>query len=298
MKIILSTIVRHDEDIIEKFIENNLNFVDKIYVHVHNPYPRIMTILAKYKKNRRVIIEVSHSSEYKQDLMANEIYQRILSKEKKMDIYFHLDADEFIFDLDEVISKIDPGSFFKSPSFILYNSINENKNNRISLVNNEFWNKSNYFFSKNNAQDVIVGHGQHNWKLNSGEEPNIIHLEKPFYFHFPWRTTFQSLRKITEVWAYLTLMDKPTARRYQHYIDNTFDDEGNFDENKFWTGVNGYSPDEVENFVEFSSISKIKNNSVLLNEDQFKIDSPINISNSIESQFELFSMLQKKVLEK
>lgn len=295
LNIILSTIVRHDEDVIIQFIENNLSHVSKIYLYVHNPYPRIIQLLSRYINEDRIVIEHINSDKFKQEEFVNEIYNFVLSQEKNIDIYFHLDSDEFIIDLDEVKRKIKPGYLFKSPSVILYNSIEGNTNN-YSIHNDSKWNKTNYYFSEENCEDLRIGDGQHNWSSISNNKLQIIELEKPFYIHFPWRSIFQTVRKITEVWSYKLTNDSYPTKRFNNYINSTFNQLGEFDINNLWKSVNGYTFEEIKNFPLISNYIDLKLHPEIFKNGVFYIKNEISPFNLIESQYENLLIIQKKIM--
>lgn len=292
MKIVLSTWVRHDEDIIEQAIDNNLLHVDKIYVYVHNPYPRIIEILNKYKNNERVIVKSIHSPTLEQDVKVNQIFKEVVDLEKDMDIYFHLDADEFIFDLNEVKSKIKPGSVFRAPILELFRSMNEDKNNRVKEFNWELWNKTNYYFSKDNVNKVKIGHGQHIWKYDDGTSIDTVNLENPFYIHFPWRNKYQAFRKITEIWSMKLGENSLPTEIFRKYVENTFLN-GVFDETHFWDTICGNESNVVVGFDHISKYEMLFTNPILIKDDEFYIKNPIKFSDVMEAQYESLTLWQE-----
>lgn len=99
----ISTLFRGDSDIIELFIMWYHDKVDYLTIGLHNPSTRIQKHVEDIlQKNniKNVKLRHYHNELYHQGAWVLDIYTAVLTKNKDIQIYGHVDIDEFIYRFD------------------------------------------------------------------------------------------------------------------------------------------------------------------------------------------------------
>lgn len=114
----VSTICRGESDIIELFINWYTDKAEIITIALHNPTARILKLIESIKAKNNIsnldVIEFKGKS-FHQQKWANEIYRNVIKRNKNIEIYAHVDIDEFIFRFDLIEESFEKDLIIKLP---------------------------------------------------------------------------------------------------------------------------------------------------------------------------------------
>lgn len=215
----ISTLCRGDSDIIELFIMWYYPKVKYLNIGLHNPSQRILNMINDIKVKNMISnlkIFIFQSEIYQQTKWVNEIYRETVININNVDIYAHVDIDEFIYRFDLIEENFEPNAIIK---FEWVNVIRDKVDWELSwsyrdsfkeIPESEItqWGKTLYCIGKD-FKNIEYQGGQHNIVINGVDDDsrNIINLKNPIFYHFPYRNEIQAYNKIS------TLIDNFTERK-------------------------------------------------------------------------------------
>lgn len=242
----ISTICRGDSDILEMFIMYYYKKVDILTIGLHKPSQRVIDLIKSIvdKNNiKNLNIFYFNSSIFSQRVWTNDIYKNIMKKNKGIDIYAHIDLDEFIYRFDLIEDSFKPNRIIKVPWLEIIRDNKEKKymyttrdplaqlpEEALSHLDKTFYcigadyNKMEY---SNGGHDIII-----NGKNN--DERDIVHLNYSCFYHLLFRNDIQTYSKISNL--LIGFNDRGTS------IDNIWG------AHVFKRFLNTYSPDHMEKF--------------------------------------------------
>lgn len=277
----LSTIFRGDSDILELFIMWYHDKVDILTIAMHNPSKRVVNLLNDIieKQNiKNVKIKIYESEIYFQVNWVNEIFNETLKNYEDIDIYAHVDLDEFIYRFDIIEENFKPNTVIKMPSLGL---LKKGKNQELKWSTKpysgkftkkdlSYWDKTIYCIG-DDVNNVKYYGGQHNFdyieKFNKKLELN--HLSYPIFYHIPYRNDIQTYSKIgilINLYSNLGRHIEKTngvhvLKKFLDLYSPEYVDIFNSDDtNKFKLELNEKTMSEFANYNIFFDVNQINNN--------------------------------------
>lgn len=204
----VSTICRGESDIIELFINWYADKAEIITIALHNPTARILKLIETIKVKNNIsnldVVEFKDNS-FDQQKWTNEIYKNVIERNENIEIYAHVDIDEFIFRFDLIEESFEKDLILKLPPLDLVRDLENmemkwSRRSETGYINNELlskWDKTIYCLGKNYKRIEFLG-GQHDIYSN---DPKIVinkqHINFPCIYHIPYRNDIQSWTKFS-----------------------------------------------------------------------------------------------------
>lgn len=279
----ISTLVRGDSDILEFFIFYYKDKCTLLNIGLHKPTKRIIdlidSIINKYGLTNVKIYKFDDDV-YSQKIWVNQIYMDTLNRNTEIDIYAHIDIDEFIYRFDLIENSYEPDLVLKLPKINVGMRKNShelrwgNTHPRKKLNKSDLfsWDKCLYCIG-NNFQNIEFTGGQHSISLkNSKKKINIKHLTFPIFYHLPYRNDFQAYSKFSNLLINFSLAKKPLNKTYGKHVFKRF--LSDFSPNAIDFLTNG-SSEKVDISLQIDRLSISQFSYKFINKDpnqNFKVD--------------------------
>lgn len=211
----ISTISRGESDILEMFIAYYHNKVELLYIGLHNPSNRIIELIRNLEqrlkiKNLKLKIFNTDDNQYRVYSWVNDMYKNVIV-EKNIDIYAHVDIDEFIYRFDLIEDNYKSNSIIKMPWVDVCRS-NNNPTDRFlkcdqyRLMDPNLlskwgkWCKTIYCIGVD-KHTMFYETGQHdiNFNGNGSAMKDVIFINYPCFYHFAYRNDIQTYLKISNI---------------------------------------------------------------------------------------------------
>lgn len=246
----IAMLCKGESDILELFINW---YKDKAYILIialHNPSCRLLTYIDDLiKKNfiENIIIKVFNHKDFLQKKWSNEIYREVLQKFDDIDIYAHIDIDEFIYRFDLIEEHYKPDSILKMPWVDIIKGKTDNQLKyslkppfeKLSVDDLKHRDKSIYCLGEN-KYNIIFGAGQHEIFNHSNNELIVTHLDYPIFYHLPYRNITQAYLKISNLLSIFTDMKIPFHETWGTHVFKRFIELINLNMNSVEGGINTF----------------------------------------------------------
>lgn len=284
----IATLCKGETDILELFIMWYHDKAEVLSIGLHNPTDRVLKLIETIKRENNISnleIYVYENSMFLQSDWSNQLYKDTIEQYDDLDIYVHVDIDEFIYRFDVIEDNWEPNAVLK---FSWLDVVRDVKNFEYGwvqkpvdqeLLKHEYsvWDKTLYCIGDDLTKMKYML-GQHEIVFEGMDKNDIFlkHLNYPCFYHLAYRNNIQTYLKL------MILINEFTERAIP--LENTW---GTHVLERF---LNAHSPDYLEIFKD----TEIKNFKIDINKNSLNFFSNDNVNKNPEELYRIDPFFYKE----
>lgn len=284
----ISTFCRGETDILELFIMWYHDKVKVLSIGLHNPTDRVLKLIETIKRENNISnlkIYIYESAMVLHTDWSNQIYKDTIKQYDDLDIYAHVDIDEFIYRFDIIEDNWEPNAVLKFSWLNIIRDVKKFEYGWVKkpvgekLLEHEYsvWDKTLYCIGDDLNKMRYMG-GQHEIVFEGIKKNEIIlkHLDYPCFYHLPYRNNVQAYLKLTNLINEFTERAMPLENAWGTHVLERF--------------LKLYSPDYSEIFKD----TKSKNFKINVNKNSLNHFSNENVNKKPKELYRVDSRFLKK----